>query len=559
MRFGGSEGVVETILRLRSEIIPPWLARWADEIAAHPATLVGFTCMFDQTIASLALAKLVKERAPHKMIALGGYAVRAPTAEMLVRSSPWVDAVCNGEGEATVVALARAAAGEIPLSEVPGITYRDGSGAVCATEPPPQVDMNDVPTPNFDDFFADIRRLSEEHKVDVEVMDLPVENSRGCWWGAKSHCVFCGIRDEDMAYRHRDAERVLQVMAELHARHGIPQFRFSDYILPHKYFETLMPELVRMGSPYALCCEMKSNVNEARFALMARAGFMEVQPGIESFSSDVLRKMGKGVSAVQNVHTLLLGRRFGVRIFYNIIYGFPSDEVSEYDRMMRLLPRLAHLDAPVTCVPVQITRWAPLQTTPERFGIEAAPPEENYDLLFSRQYLEQTGFEIDKFCYYFEHTFENSPRLSRVYEQLFDYVTEWRTRFASRDAWLYHDGPGDARGIRIRDRRGSEEKVHTLDWGAAEILRAGRQPVSVGELCAAGVPGISSNAIEAIVGELDELGLIFMEGARFVSLAMSGKEVEKPDVTSVSEARRKFPVFNLASKQFSPGSPGAVR
>src|SRR5262249_55228165 len=251
-RVGGSEGLVEALLRLRGETVPAWLEGWAHEIARQEATLVGFTCMFDQTVPSLALARLIRERAPGKMLVLGGVAVRTPTAAMLLRSTPWIDAVCDGEGENAIGALAGAAAGEAPLVDVPGIVFRSTSGEVVATPPPPPVDLDANPVPNFDDFFADIRRLSEEQKIDVMPPTLPVENSRGCWWGAKHHCVFCGIRGEDMAYRARDAGKALEALATLHQRYGIRGFRFSDYILPIQYFDTLLPELARRGGPYRL-------------------------------------------------------------------------------------------------------------------------------------------------------------------------------------------------------------------------------------------------------------------------------------------------------------------
>jgi hypothetical protein len=141
-RFAGADGMTETLVRLRGEIIPAWLAGWADEIAAHPARFVGFTCMFDQTVASLALAKLVHARAPDKLIALGGYAVRAPTADMIARACPWIDAICDGEGEGAIVGLARAAAGDIALAEVPGIVYRDASGALARSAPAPAADLD---------------------------------------------------------------------------------------------------------------------------------------------------------------------------------------------------------------------------------------------------------------------------------------------------------------------------------------------------------------------------------------------------------------------------------
>ena len=190
VRFGGENVFVEKLLKLRNETIPAFLREVAREIADSDAKLVGFTCMFDQTIASLALAKLIKEIAPDKMMALGGYAVRSPAAEMLIKSSPWIDAICTGEGEQTIVALTRAAAGELPLSAVPGIVYMGADGAMVETKTPPLVDLETNPVPDFDDFFIDVRQLSEIDQVDIQAVYLPLENSRGCWWGQKSHCTF---------------------------------------------------------------------------------------------------------------------------------------------------------------------------------------------------------------------------------------------------------------------------------------------------------------------------------------------------------------------------------
>src|ERR1035437_1305282 len=138
-KYEGPDGVVEQLLRLRQEVFPAWLARWADEICNSDATLVGMTCMFDQTVASLALAHLVKQRSPEKLIALGGYAVRSPTGEAVMRAFPFIDAVCTGEGEPAIVPLARASVGEIPLREVPNILCRSGNEAVQTTAVAPQV------------------------------------------------------------------------------------------------------------------------------------------------------------------------------------------------------------------------------------------------------------------------------------------------------------------------------------------------------------------------------------------------------------------------------------
>src|ERR1041384_64890 len=65
--------LAELYLRIRNEVIPKFLEDCLAVVAKSDATMVGFTCMFDQTIASLALAKLIREKFPNKMLVFGGY------------------------------------------------------------------------------------------------------------------------------------------------------------------------------------------------------------------------------------------------------------------------------------------------------------------------------------------------------------------------------------------------------------------------------------------------------------------------------------------------------
>ncbi|MFN8463904.1 MAG: RiPP maturation radical SAM C-methyltransferase [Caldilineaceae bacterium] len=520
---GGSEGVVAKLLHLRQEVIPTWLQGCADTIAQSPATLVGFTCMFDQTIASVALAKLVKQRAPGKLIALGGYAVRSPTADAVMRSFQWIDAVCDGEGDAVIERLALASGGQIPLADVPGIVTGSFSGAPRHHPSAPAADLNALPPPNFDDFFQDVRTLSAAHAVDVAVEYLPLENSRGCWWGAKHHCVFCGIRQEDLAFRSCDADKVLDAMQSLSERYGITSFRFSDYILPSQYYKTLLPELARRGRPYRIISEMKANIDAQRFALLARAGFQEVQPGIESFHSSVLQRMDKGVSAIQNVHTLLLGKRHGVYIHYNLLYGFPGDTAAEYEAQIQGLARLGHLDPPATRVLVQVTRYAPLQTDPQRFGIPTAHYEPSYELILSEAYMRETQFSLDDFCYYYDRPFGNSPRLQRLYEAIDTLVDAWKVEHRRRRVYLEYVRAGD--GLEIHDGRRLPQAVIQLDEHAARVYLACSEPISIKTLAAQAGSDAERAGLAEILRRLDEHQLIFREDDRVVALALPRAEM----------------------------------
>ena len=531
-RMGGSEGVVRTMLELRQEILPQWLAGWADRVAEHPATLVGFTCMFDQTVSSLALAKLIREKSPEKMIAFGGVAARTPTAQMLLRSNPWVDAICDGDGEETIIPLAKASAGLLPLTRVPGIVCRSESGEPMSTLAPSPVDMNQVPTPDYDDYFQDLKTLQQEYKITISPISLPLENSRGCWWGQKSHCVFCGIRDEDLAYRAKDHQNVLESMKALSERYQMSSFRFSDYILPIKYYDTLLPELIQKGSPYQLSSEMKANITEPRFQILADAGFHEVQLGIESFSTKVLTTMSKGVSASQNVYSLMLGKKMGIRILYNILYGFPNEDLEEYRLMVAQLANLVHLDPPVSTVPVQITRFAPMQTNPQRFGITSGDPAPSYALILSEEYRQKSGFDMRDFCYYFERTYENAPKLERLYDQINEITQQWKkaimhsprtlTREVEETEWL------------IRDNRWEVQKSYRLDSEYARILAACTIPTHRNELVS---EGESYESLDQKLQGLMKLGLVFLDGDKAVSLVMDAlpPEVNRPSPVRPNE------------------------
>lgn len=516
-RFGGCDGVCAELLRLRRDVIPAWLAEEAELIANSSATLVGFTCMFDQTVASLALARLVKDAAPDKLIAFGGYALRQPTGQAIMRSFPWVDAVCVGEGEPVIGPLARASAGELPLGQVPGILMRH-QGAVRMTLPAPPLQMDQSPTPNFDDYFGDLSELRERHKVDIANDTLPFETARGCWWGQVKHCVFCGIADDDLTYRARSAGNVLTALSSLCERYGIRSFRFSDYILPHQFHKTLLPALADQGAPFRLACEMKANSSREHFRGMAAAGFAEVQPGVESFSSDVLRRMDKGVSAALNVQTLLLGRQVGIHIHYNLLYGLPDDQPQAYEEMIDALPRLFHLDAPLTRTRIQITRYAPLQAAPQRFGIPVAHYEPAYEVIFSQEYLERSGFDLDAYCYYFQHPFENSAALQRLYQRLTLLVDTWKRLQNTRPVQLWFEL--NAEGMTVFDsRRDPEGSWQLFGTETARVYEASAKEITTGEKIAASL-GLRLTDVEAHLAQLDQAGLIFRDGRSLIGLAL---------------------------------------
>ena len=516
--IGSLELFIERLLEVRNEQIPNWLETVAEDIANADYTLVGFSCMFDQTIASLALAKLIKQKAPEKVIVFGGYAVRSPTAQSIMKAFPFVDGICLGEGEASIVELAHASIHSDMMHDVPGLLLRDQSGDLIETPPDPQWDMDDIPAPDYADFYADIEMMSDVHQVDVEVVSLALENSRGCWWGQKKHCIFCGIKSQDLVYRFKSAERALAQMHQMHKQYGETKFRFADYILPNDYYTSLMPLLADDGAPYQLETEIKANVSPQKFAHLIEAGFVGVQPGIESFSTAVLQQMNKGVHATQNVYLMRRGKEEAVQIQYNIIYGFPNERQEDYKEMARQLPRLVHLDPPITYVPAQITRYAPLHMAPEMFGIPEAVYHSDYDVIFSQKFISQTGFDLNEFCYFFERPFENAPHLEKLYGQMEGIISQWRVAYHNQTAqlqWIEDEREGV-----IVDSRLSEQSMLHLSPLECSLLKYMEEPIGLSQLKNRFLNICEECDWADAYSRLDKLGLFFIDDHKVVSLPL---------------------------------------
>lgn len=141
-----------------------------------------------------------------------------------------------------------------------------------------------------------------------------------------------------MTFRAKSAPRVLLEIQALEERYGVARFETVDNILEMDYFRELLPALAQGGGERRLFYEVKSNLRRTQIELLHRAGIRWLQPGIESLHSGVLERMEKGVQAWQNVQLLRACRELGVRLSWNLLWGFPGEEDGWYGEMAALLP-----------------------------------------------------------------------------------------------------------------------------------------------------------------------------------------------------------------------------
>src|SRR5262249_16220836 len=154
--------------------------------------------------------------------------------------------------------------------------------------------------PIYDDFFDRLSHSPLRAELWPEVAIL-FESSRGCWWGDKSHCTFCGLNSATMMFRSKPATRVFEEIMSLATRYGILDFVVVDDIIDLKHIRELLPLLSTADCDLHIFYETKANLKKEQLRAFYEAGVTAIQPGIESLSTPILQLMRKGVTALQNV------------------------------------------------------------------------------------------------------------------------------------------------------------------------------------------------------------------------------------------------------------------
>jgi hypothetical protein len=355
-----SRDKIDEILQVRPHI-SSFLDGCLGEILTRAPKIIGFTSTFQQHVASLALAKRIKVASPKTLIVFGGANCEGIMGVELVRSFPFVDVVVSGPGDIVFPELVvRLLSGE-PLSaleDLQGVFTKTNVARLellpmrsRALNAPPVENLDALPIPDFDDFFEQLRQ-SGLSVPDREVRVL-LETSRGCWWGEKHHCTFCGLNGNTLAFRSKSAERAFSEL--LHLAERYPGHPISVVDLKLFY-------------------EVKANLSKTQIQLLKEAGITVVQPGIESFSTNVLNIMRKGVSKLQNIQTLKWCAEYGVIPLWNIIWGFPGEMPEDYLEMADLIPNLTHLRPPSGHGAIRLDRFSPNFDYAEQLGFTNVRP-----------------------------------------------------------------------------------------------------------------------------------------------------------------------------------------
>ena len=496
--------------------------RLIDDIRWHTYAVAGFSVSLCQMTASLYLIRRIKTIAPQVFTVVGGSTFSTPWPREILQTFADIDIVVTGEGERPFVRLLQCLKNgrfRFPESGIAGVTSRFSSHA------PPErfwqaAKLDDLPLPDFDDYFELLQTLPAARRF---FPTLPLEASRGCRWQRKSSaeasqgCAFCNLNLQWDGYRRHSARRTVSDVERLTDRYQTLSIAFMDNMVPLNSRESLFGGLRRLRRDIKLFAETRPDTTYRRLAEMRDAGVRELQIGIESLSTRLLKKMNKGVRVIQNLAIMKNCEELGIINAANLLLWFPGSDARDVEQTLAALP-FAMPFRPLKPVRFHLGLESPVWRHYRRFGIRCVRNHPYYQRLFPKEVFTGVHFMIQAY----QGDLMKQKKRWRPVEKALEI---WRQHYTAlrkspHDDPLLHYRDG-GRFIIISQRTTDQEiRRHRLADTSRKIYlfcEAPRRLARIREV----FPAFSAEALHRFLKTMVVKRLMFQEEDRYLSLAVA--------------------------------------
>jgi hypothetical protein len=310
--------------------------RFVPELARDRPALVGISISGPfQLAAAFTLARVVKEVDPRIQVVIGGaffstipgVLLRQKTGSNLFKH---VDAFVFNEGELPLLRIARDVLSGNPPAPGPNVLLP--RQRALTYEPRHCLAASEIARPAFGPGAV--------KKYFRPVSRVPVEVSRGCYWGK---CSFCNLATgSNERYRAIPVEKVLSDIEALTREQDASCVLFSTLAMAPALLRRISRHVLdsRERISWTTWARPESALSEEDVDLFARAGCSSLAITPESFCETTLQRMRKGFELEHVVRIVRHLVRVGLCGTINIIPGFPGETVDEFLATMEVCREL---------------------------------------------------------------------------------------------------------------------------------------------------------------------------------------------------------------------------
>jgi len=482
--------------------------------------LVGFSICFSQLMSSLFYMKKLKNLYPNLKIIAGGSHCSSELGQTLINTFDWIDLIVQGEGEKPLLRIVEEALKGTDIKSIRSI-----KGVIKRSSTEQNVDqiedLNNLPIPDYEDYFDSLKKLLPSKRFFPRI---PLEASRGCWYrgihGDKKGCTFCNLNLQWKGYRYKSKERLLQEIKELRNKYNSISFSLMDNLIPSHMIPSFFEQLILLGEDFRIFLEARAGITKDELNKMYLAGVDEVQVGIESLSTSLLKKMNKGVTVIKNIETMKAFEEPNTpTLRSNIILDFPSSDQRDVDETLQNLQFVRHL-TPLKPISFWLGYASDVYFNYHSYGLTSVFNHPYYSYLFPEKIFKNLILMIQGYRLKLNN--------KKLWQDVRRKVIEWEKNYKKikysdlkpKPILSYYDARDF---LVIIERIGiGKELIHKLTKTSRDLYSYCEKIKHV-EQIKNEFPRIQWDAIENFFKEMISKKLIFKEGEFYLSLAVSNK------------------------------------
>lgn len=284
-------------------------------LSEEPFDVIGLTCVTPTYPTAAIVANIAKEINENVKIIIGGPHA-SYTYEEILTEEPAIDIIVRGEGEQTMLELVQTLEKGGDISEVDGISYRDGNNMVVTPDREFNKELDSLPFP--------ARHLWHENIING-LIEMPIISSRGCPFD----CVYCSTSCMwGHEIRYRGVKNLVDEMEEVVNEFNVQKFIFNDdvFTLNKNRVIEICDEIEKRELDIHWACSSRTDVvSKEMLERMKSAGCDTIYYGIESGNPTVLNSINKKTTLEQAKNAVKLADEAGIVTIASFIIGFPDE------------------------------------------------------------------------------------------------------------------------------------------------------------------------------------------------------------------------------------------
>jgi ribosomal peptide maturation radical SAM protein 1 len=478
--------------------------------------IIGFTLNYGQFLPSLTVAKKIKEKYPDKQIIFGGSTTINELGQKILSVFDYVDFIVSGEGEEALFLLTTDYEN---YKNIPGLIYREKNNTIW-NKNSNCTDMNDLPYPCFQSYFNEIGNVSDEILQYHQLYGrLPIELSRGCWW---NNCSFCNVGAYNKKYREKNPERFAEELKFLSDTYHMLDFQVIGTTLPQKDYTALCEKIIKLNRDFTLIAESRAGALKSKdYSLLRRAGFSHIQTGIETFSTNYIKKINKGVKVIDNIAALKFCKQNHIKNSYNLIVNYPNEEKTDFEETVKNVQLFWKYLEPPAISKYVLGYQSPIYNNLGEYNIKSIVPKAIDMIMYPKEILDKNFFFFSSFKRKNEITENPWKKLVSSWKNTYE---QQKIASVKRDTTLeklvfyFKDG---GNFIKIYDKRHSDNAmIYMLNSCERKVFLACSDVISKTELQNK-FEDINLSELNDMLNSFLEAGIVYKENEWYLSLPIN--------------------------------------